>query len=113
MPSRSNPNTPSSLKRKVASNVKSKRQHSQRLAHNKVTKPTPRTSQALRQSAPLSKKKARKIEKKVGFAKRRKMEAMGEVEMRDVDAVGKKSTGKGAEGRVALEHEKMELDGVQ
>ncbi|KAG7006316.1 hypothetical protein G7Y79_00015g039060 [Physcia stellaris] len=90
MPSRSNPNTPTSQKRKTASVLKSKRRNTQRLAHNKITKPTPRTSQAIRRAAPLSRKKARKVEKKVGFAKKRKLEEeMGEVAMKDVENEGK------------------------
>ena len=109
MPSRSNPNTPSSQKRKTASTLKSKRLHTQRLARNKITKPTPRTSQALRQAAPLSKKKARKLEKKLGFAKQREMEAMGEVAMKDVDNLGKKGRRQGAEQPESAE-QKMELD---
>ena len=112
MPSRSNPNTPSSQKRKTASTLKTKRLHTQRLARNKITKPTPRTSQALRQAAPLSKKKARKLEKKLGFAKRREMEAMGGVEMKDVDSLGKKGRRKGAEELEATE-QKMEIDAVE
>lgn len=90
MPSRSNPNTPSSQKRKAASALKSKRRHTQRLAHNKITKPTPRTSQAIRKAAPLSKKKARKVEKKINFARKKHLEEeLGEVEMRDVEKEGK------------------------
>ena len=89
MPSRSNPNTPSSQKRKTASALKSKRRNTQRLAHNKVTKPTPHTSQAIRRAAPLSNKKARKVGRKIGFAKKRKLEEMGEVEMGDVEKEGR------------------------
>lgn len=83
MPSRSNPNTPTSLKPKTAGVLKSKRRQTQRLARNKSTKATPRTSQALRQAAPLSNKKAKKVEKKIGHARRR---ATGtkDVDMRDV-----------------------------
>ncbi len=112
MPSRSNPNTPSSLKRKTASKLQSKRQRTQRLAHNKVTKPTPRTSQALKQSAPLSKKRARKLEKKVGFAQERRMEEIGDVEMKDVDAGEKKRVEEKLE-IVGAPEEKMNLDGIK
>ncbi len=112
MPSRSNPNTPSSLKRKTASKLQSKRQRSQRLAHNKVTKPTPRTSQALKQAAPLSNKRARKLGKKVGSAQKRKMEEMGEVEMKDADTVEKKRAEEKLKNSEAPEG-KMELDGIE
>ncbi|KAL8822951.1 MAG: hypothetical protein Q9191_006326, partial [Dirinaria sp. TL-2023a] len=75
----------------------------------KHPEPTPRTSQALRQAAPLSKKKTRKMEKKIGFAKRRQMEAMGEVEMKDVNNLGKKGGRKLAEEPEAAE-QKMDID---
>ncbi|KAL8675148.1 MAG: hypothetical protein Q9168_000519 [Polycauliona sp. 1 TL-2023] len=81
---------PSKAKRKGASVLKNKRKNTQRLASNKISKPTtPRTSQALRQAAPLSGKKARKLMKKKGYTQQRKdledyLEA--EVEMKDVDA---------------------------
>ena len=84
MPSRSNPNTPSSLKPKTAHKIKTNRRKTQRLAHGKIAKPIPRTSQALRQSAPVSKKKARKLDKKIGYAQKRMMEEAREVEMKDV-----------------------------
>ncbi|KAL8685287.1 MAG: hypothetical protein Q9218_007859 [Villophora microphyllina] len=90
MPSRSNPNVPSKAKRKTAGVLKSKRKHTQRLTNSKANKTAiPRTSQALRQSAPLSGKKARKMNKKEGYAKQRKeLERYleSEVEMRDLDA---------------------------
>ena len=90
MPSRSNPNTPSALKRKTASVLKSKRRNTQRLAQNRITKPTPRTSQAIRKAAAPSKKKAHKLERKIGYARKRKMEEeLGEVEMRDIENEGK------------------------
>ena len=112
MPSRSNPNTPTPLKPKTARTLKSKRQNTQRLARNKITKPTPHTSQAIRRAAPLSRKKARKMDKKIGHAKQRAMEEAGEVEMKDIEEA--KSRDKGS-GRVVAEAEeaKMELDGVQ
>lgn len=69
---------------KTARPLKSKHQQTQRLAQGKITKPTPRTSQALRKAAPLSRKKAKKLEKKIGYAKKRAMEEAGEVEMKDV-----------------------------
>ncbi|MCJ1450039.1 hypothetical protein MMC28_000367 [Mycoblastus sanguinarius] len=116
MPSRSNPNTPTSLKPKTAHTLKSKRKHSQRLAHNKITKPTPRTSQAIRKAAPHSKKKARKVEKKIGHAKRRALEEAllaGEVEMKDVDHVKKNRKGASNENGAEEEEAKMELDQIE
>ncbi|KAL8849855.1 MAG: hypothetical protein Q9221_005193 [Calogaya cf. arnoldii] len=80
---------PSKAKRKTASVLKNKRKNNQRLARNKISKQTvPRTSQALRQAAPLSGKKARKLMKKSGYTQQRKeleqyLEA--EVEMKDID----------------------------
>ncbi|MDI1489718.1 MAG: hypothetical protein OHK93_000916 [Ramalina farinacea] len=98
MPSRSNPNTPTSSKRKTLSVLKRNRRKTQR---HRVAKSSgtaaPRTSQALRQARPLSGKKARKVEKKRGYDARRVLEeegkrgeVEGEVEMRDVKVkVGK------------------------
>lgn len=113
MPSRSNPNTPTAQKRKTARTLKNKRQHTQRLAHNKITKPTPRTSQAIRKAAPLSRKKAKKIEKKIGYAKKRAMEEAGEVEMKDVaDFQGKAGISSDKEVREGRDDADMEVDGV-
>ena len=111
MPSRSNPNTPSSRKPKTARVLKSKRQHTQRLAANKITKPTARTSQALRQSAPISNKKARKLEKKIGYAKKRAMEEAREVEMKDIDDVkrSKNAVEKGTEDNAEM---RMEIEDI-
>ncbi|CAF9916759.1 hypothetical protein IMSHALPRED_003287 [Imshaugia aleurites] len=111
MPSRSNPNTPTSQKPKTARTLKSKRQQTQRLAKNKITKPTPRTSQAIRKAAPLSKKKAKKVEKKIGYARKRAMEAAGEVEMKDVVDFddGKREK----VGRKGFDVVDMEVDGVE
>ncbi|MCJ1266095.1 hypothetical protein MMC22_005977 [Lobaria immixta] len=85
MPSRSNPNTPSSLKPKTARTLKTKRQKTQRIVRNRISKSTPRTSQAIRRAAAPSQKKARKLERKQRFARKRRMAEMGEVEMKDVD----------------------------
>lgn len=52
------------------------------------------------------------MEKKVGFAQRRKMEETGEVEMKDVDAVEKKGAKENPKSVGALEG-KMELDGIE
>ncbi|KAK4693461.1 hypothetical protein P7C71_g3946, partial [Lecanoromycetidae sp. Uapishka_2] len=107
MPSRSNPNTPTSQKPKTARTLKSKRKNTQRLNRNKITKPTPRTSQALRRAAPLSNKKARKIEKRVGYSRKRAMEEVGEVEMRDIEGTEKdkrtETPSKGTEAEAKME----------
>ncbi|KAI4179904.1 MAG: hypothetical protein L6R41_007573 [Letrouitia leprolyta] len=97
MPSCSNPNTPTKFKRKTASTLKSKRRHIKHLctADNKAKvnkNAIPRTSQAIRQNASLSRKKARKLEKKERYTRQRKelekfLEA--EVEMKDME--GKKA----------------------
>ena len=112
MPSRSNPNTPSSLRPKAARTIRSKRQKIQQIARNKIAKPAPRTSQAIRKAAPLSRKKARKLDKKVGFAKQRAMEETGEVEMKDVEEA--KSTSNGPKDNPRDKEEaRMELDAIQ
>ena len=113
MPSRSNPNTPTSLKPKTARTLKSKRQQTQRLAKNKITKPTPRTSQAIRKAAPLSRKKAKKVEKKVGYARKRAMEAVGEVEMKDVAGFDGKVGKWDNAGREGKDDADMEVDGAE
>ncbi|KAL2258965.1 hypothetical protein VTK26DRAFT_7519 [Humicola hyalothermophila] len=53
---------------------------------------------------PVSKKKARKLEKKLGYALRRKMEAEGVVGMEGVEEI-KDETAKGKKGRVGDEKE--------
>ncbi|KAL9604661.1 MAG: hypothetical protein Q9219_000381 [cf. Caloplaca sp. 3 TL-2023] len=116
MPSRSNPNVPSKYKRKTASVLKNKRKHIKRLAASDnvamVSKRTaPRTSQAIRQSAPLSRKKARKLEKKEAYTRQRKelekyLEA--DFEMRDVE--GKNTRRDRRADGVGKESEKMEID---
>ena len=112
MPSRSNPNTPRSQRPKTARTLRSKRQNTQRVARDKITKPAPRTSQAIRKAAPLSRKKARKLDKKIGYAKQRAMEETGEVEMKDVEEA--KSTSNGPKDDFKDEEEaRMELDVVQ
>lgn len=105
---------PTSRKPKTARTLKSKRQNTQRLTANKITKPTPRTSQALRQAAPLSRKKAKKLDKKIGYAKKRAMEEAGEVEMKDVEDTkagrrAAKAQARGEEGEEG-QTEKMEVD---
>ncbi|KAL8949350.1 MAG: hypothetical protein Q9222_004536 [Ikaeria aurantiellina] len=112
MPSRSNPNVPSKAKRKAASVLKSKRKHTQRLANSKITKQAaPRTSQAIRQRAPLSRKKARKVMKKEGYAQQRKEleDYLGaDVDMRDVG--GKKGRKGKIEAEVGKDDVQMEVD---
>lgn len=108
---------PTSRKPKTARTLKSKRQNTQRLAANKISKPTPRTSQALRQAAPLSRKKAKKLDKKIGFAKKRALEEAGEVEMKDVGDTkagrrAAKAEAREKEGKGEGEEEKMEVDEV-
>ena len=85
MPSHNNPNRPSGLKPRhvAAKKLKQKQANKQRVA--KTT--APRTSQAIRKAAPLSKKKARKLDKKMVYARQRAVEAefeKREVEMKDV-----------------------------
>ena len=84
MPSTSNPNTPTASKGRAAAATKNKRKHTRRLATASRVAKKPQTSQQLRQAAPLSRKKARKLEKKEGYARQRMMQATGEVEMKDV-----------------------------
>ncbi|KAL9126814.1 MAG: hypothetical protein Q9217_004188 [Psora testacea] len=87
MPSRSNPNTPKSLKPRTSHIAKIIRQRKQR-----TTKDIPRTSQAIRKAAPLSRKKARKMDRKLGYARKRALEEAlraGEVDMRDLVEDGK------------------------
>lgn len=107
MPSLFNPNTPSSSKRKSAHVLKTKRQSRQRQAHAKVAKQLPaRTSQALRKSAPLSKKKARKLERKRGYTKQREELAeylLADVEMKDVADKEKKQPSVQANEAVPME----------
>ena len=107
MPSASNPNMPTSLKPKTARILKFKRQNTQRIAASKVTKATPRTSQAIRKAAPLSRKKARKLDRKMGYAKKRMMEEAGEVEMKDVDDV---KGGRRMSKAELAEDDKMKID---
>ena len=98
MPSRSNPNTPTSHKPKTAHALRSKRQNTQRLTQNAKNAVVLRTSQAIRKAAPLSKKKARKLEKRIGYKRKRALQEVldaGEVEMTDVKEEGGKRRGGG------------------
>jgi hypothetical protein len=108
MAHRSNPNTPSASRRLSARKIKSKRVKGAvagaRRAEGGGIAKVPRTSQALRQSAPLSKKKAKKLERQMGYDAKRKEEAereKSEVEMKDVAEIGEKNGKK---------VEKMEVD---
>ncbi|KAL8920669.1 MAG: hypothetical protein Q9208_006151 [Pyrenodesmia sp. 3 TL-2023] len=114
MASRSNPNTPAKSRRKTAGVLKSKRRHLQRLTtaqrDQKISKQNiPRTSQALRQAAPLSRKKARKLDKKGGYTRQREeLEKLleSEVEMKDLDG----KAAKGKDERDKAEEEGMQID---
>ena len=54
------------------------------------------------------------MERNAGIARRRKMEQMGEVEMRDVDDAGnkKRKVEEGGKADGVLSEETMEVDGV-
>ena len=90
MPSRNNPNVPTAQKPKSAYKIGKNRQKIQRITHRNANKIAPaRTSQAIRKAAPISNKKARKLETKKLHARNRALEEAiqaGEVEMRDVDS---------------------------
>lgn len=69
---------------------------------------TPQSSAAIRKAAPLSNKKARKLEKKMGYARRRALEDefdRREVEMRDVKERGSEKEDGGRAGE-----ERMDVD---
>lgn len=91
MPSRANPNTPNSRKPKIAGKLRTKRQKTQRILRNRVSKET-RTSQAIRRNAEPSRKKARKLERKARYDEKRRTEGIGEVDM--TDAVNERRRGK-------------------
>lgn len=80
MPSRANPNTPNSRKPKTAGKLRTKRQKTQRILRNRVSKET-RTSQAIRRNAEPSRKKTRKLERKARYDEKRRTEGIGEVEI--------------------------------
>ena len=80
MASRSNPNTPSSHKRKAAASIRKKRKHtkylvsaSKRTDADGAVKKVPRTSQALRQANAVQRKKLRDAERR---ARREEKDAM-------------------------------------
>ena len=108
MPSHTNPNKPSTLKPRHVAATKAKRKRQSK----RVNDSAPKTSQAIRKAAPLSKKKARKLEKKIGYARQRAVEEefeKREVEMRDVAERTKESRDGRAKGQ---EEELMDLDGI-
>ncbi|KAI1329033.1 hypothetical protein F5Y16DRAFT_367218 [Xylariaceae sp. FL0255] len=122
MPSVKNPNGPS--KNRLAARKATARKHSAKSAarasqsqsslnqSHKITKAdSKRGARAgiLPTSGPnaaVSGKKARKLARKMGYALKRKMEAEGEVEMKDVDVVDEKSGKKeGDETMAGVEEE--------
>ncbi|KAG5994009.1 hypothetical protein E4U43_003339 [Claviceps pusilla] len=94
MPSVKNPNGPSKnrLAARAAASKKVRRQRSE-FAKNKISKKDmargarPGILPTSGPGAKISAKKARKLEKKMGYALKRKLEAAGEVEMRDAPDV--------------------------
>ncbi|OTA77271.1 hypothetical protein M434DRAFT_402378 [Hypoxylon sp. CO27-5] len=116
MPSVKNPNGPS--KNRLAARAAKARKASQKRSAGSVNKNN-RVAKAdekrgarpglLPTSGPnaaLSSKKRRKLERKMGYALKRKMEAEGEVEMKDVPEDEK--TGKTAEEEMAVDTENIE-----
>ncbi|UNI22463.1 hypothetical protein JDV02_008352 [Purpureocillium takamizusanense] len=94
MPSVKNPNGPSKNRLAArATKAKSQRRKKSEEARNKISKADstrgarPGLLPTSGPRATLSAKKARKLEKKMGYAMRRKMEAEGEAEMRDAPEV--------------------------
>lgn len=111
MPSRANPNTPNSRKPKTAGKLRTKRQKTQRILRNRVSKET-QTSQAIRRSAKPSRKKARKLERKARYDEKRRTEGIGEVEMSDLvkERRGVKSNVQDDESRAREEGLEMDID---
>ncbi|MCJ1351016.1 MAG: hypothetical protein MMC33_000998 [Icmadophila ericetorum] len=105
MANRSNPNTPAKSKPLAASKLRTKRQSTQKRLQKvrAITSGTTagrivkRSSQAIRRAAPLSGKKARKVERQRGYERSRKgMDKEGDVIVKDADVVeSKTSKGKG------------------
>ncbi|KND91950.1 hypothetical protein TOPH_03478 [Tolypocladium ophioglossoides CBS 100239] len=107
MPSVKNPNGPSKNRLAArATKAKAQRQKRSEEAKNKISKADstrgarPGLLPTSGPRAKLSAKKARKLEKKMGHAMRRRMEAEGEAEMKDVPE---------AEGEVKEAEEEMEV----
>ncbi|KOS17322.1 hypothetical protein ESCO_006433 [Escovopsis weberi] len=112
MPSVKNPNGPSKNRLAArASKIKKQRQKRSEEGRHKISKAD--TTRGARPGllptsgprAKLSAKKARKMEKKMGYALQRKMEAEGGKEMRDAPAAGDK-----AEDKV---EEKEAMEGIE
>lgn len=66
----------------------------------------------MRKAAPLSRKKAKKVERKVGYARRRAVEEAGEVEMRDVAGLDGKVGKSDKAVREGRGNADMEVDAV-
>ncbi|KAI1425211.1 hypothetical protein F5Y12DRAFT_383428 [Xylaria sp. FL1777] len=125
MPSVKNPNGPS-RNRLAARTAKARKQSAKQVARktqqqqHKITKADARRGARaglLPTSGPnaaVSAKKMRKLERKMGYALKRKMEADGEVEMKDVsgetEAKATKRQKKGEKGAAAQGAEDMALD---
>ena len=108
MPSHTNPNTPKSFKPRHAAARKAKRLRVSKQRAARSSTSTPASSAAIRKAAPLSNKKARKLEKKMGHARRRALEdefERREVEMRDV-----KEPGSARKEGKELDEERMDVD---
>ncbi|KAI9818874.1 MAG: hypothetical protein M1827_007695 [Pycnora praestabilis] len=90
MPSRSNPNVPTSQKRKANRSKVRKAKSSHLVTHNKIAKTSARGAGSNGMGAPVSKKKAKKLQTKANNVRRREVErAMaetGEIDMRDAPA---------------------------
>ncbi|KAI1824113.1 hypothetical protein F4861DRAFT_507372 [Xylaria intraflava] len=120
MPSIKNPNGPS--QNRLAARAATARKHSakdlarkQRTEH-KITKADARRGARaglLPTSGPnaaVSNKKQRKLQRKMGYALKRKMEAAGEVEMKDVSE--KKEDGGAKEAAATAEDMAVDMDNV-
>ncbi|KAI0859488.1 hypothetical protein F4860DRAFT_256642 [Xylaria cubensis] len=130
MPSVKNPNGPS--KNRLAARTATARKHTtKQLARKALEQSLSRQSQGritkadarrgaragmLPTSGPnraLSAKKARKLERKMGYALQRKMQAEGEVEMKDVaDEMQKTKTGTKTKTNTKKREEDVEGDGT-
>ncbi|KAK3936638.1 hypothetical protein QBC46DRAFT_295859 [Diplogelasinospora grovesii] len=117
MPSVKNPNKPSK-NRLAARAAKSKKVRAQQSAAGKQSRiekadarrgARPGLLPTSGPNAPLSSKKQRKREKQLAHALKRKMEAEGEVVMKDAPAADNKKTGKKGEG-AQEDEEGMEID---
>ncbi|KAI1809256.1 hypothetical protein GGS20DRAFT_328863 [Poronia punctata] len=115
MPSVKNPNGPS--KNRLAARTATARKHSSKAIARKTLTEQHKITQAdakrgaraglLPNSGPnkaLSAKRRRKLERKMGYALKRKMEAEGEVEMKETtETKAKKQKDEGAESEMAVD----------